>query len=310
MGNDLSTYPANWTKTGSSLTVFTEKRHQLIIKKRMIFIQHLIYNPHKWFTMNRKKVLNIALDKNIGKSAATAKMVSDLELKLGPYTKNNVYREIFEEFYDFSDASNYKLTLRASGITFTGINPNITFPQMNIANVWEDTLRLKNPTLSLSLYGKWNYAICVVMQLWLDRSISIKTFYTTVLGETQKPNLIYDKTTKKLKLQTYSNNETSITLLNSFNGKRIVLWLTKFGGVPGSGGNTTVKHQASISNHSATLTLPSSTFSQGTRTFKIFSEDAVIYKVMHSSNFFDFDSEKNNVAREIEWLIRSVNCLN
>ena len=46
--------------------------------------------------MNRKKVLNIALDKNISNSAATVKMVCDLETKLGPYTKSNVYREIFE----------------------------------------------------------------------------------------------------------------------------------------------------------------------------------------------------------------------
>ena len=50
------------------------------------------------------KILNIALDKNRSNSAATVKMVSDLETKLGPYTKNSVCREIFEEFYDFSDA--------------------------------------------------------------------------------------------------------------------------------------------------------------------------------------------------------------
>ena len=57
--------------------------------------------------MNRKKILNISLDKNRSNSAATVKLVIDLKTKLGPYTKNNVYREIFEEFYDFSDACNY-----------------------------------------------------------------------------------------------------------------------------------------------------------------------------------------------------------
>ena len=70
--------------------------------------------------MNRKKIWNIALDKNRSNSALTVKMVTDLEAKLGPYTKNNVY--------DFSDASDYKLTTGVLGITFTGINPNITFP--------------------------------------------------------------------------------------------------------------------------------------------------------------------------------------
>ena len=72
----------------------------------------------------------------------------------------------------------------------------------------------------------------------------------------EKPHLIYDKTTKKLKLQTNglrsgSTNETSITLLNSFNGKRVVFWLTK----KGTGGDLTVK--ASVSNYSGTLTLSS-----------------------------------------------------
>ena len=54
--------------------------------------------------MNRKKILNIAPDTAKNNSAATVKMVKDLEKKLSPHTKNNVYREIFEEFYDLSDA--------------------------------------------------------------------------------------------------------------------------------------------------------------------------------------------------------------
>ena len=75
-------------------------------------------------------------------------------------------------------------------------------------------------------------------------------------GVVEKPHLIYDKTTKKLKLQTNglrtgSTNETSITLLNSFNGKLVVFWLTK----KGAGGDLTVK--ASVSNYAGTLTLSS-----------------------------------------------------
>ena len=59
------------------------------------------------------------------------------------------------------------------------------------------------------------------------------------------------KKQKKITLQTNglrdgSTNETSITLLNSFNGKRVVFWLTK----KGTGGDLTVK--ASVSNYSRT----------------------------------------------------------
>lgn len=67
--------------------------------------------------------------------------------------------------------------------------------------------------------------------------MSIKTHVKTVVN-TLRPNLIYDKTTKKLTLQTYNRNtnipssdaEASITVLNSFEDKRVVFWLTKYGG--------------------------------------------------------------------------------
>ena len=108
----------------------------------------------------------------------------------------------------------------------------------------------------------------------------------------EKPHLIYDKTTKKLKLQTNglrvgSTNETSITLLNSFNGKRVVFWRTK----KGTGGDLTVK--ASVSNYSGTLTLSSALASQSNYAFRIISlEDATIYRIMYSPNFYDLDSHE------------------
>ena len=150
--------------------------------------------------MNRKKILNIAPDKTKNNSAATVKMVKDLETKLSPHTKNNVYREIFEEFYDLSDASNYKITIEISGIMISGILPHIYFPRMDTTNVLEGGLRLQNTTLSLELFSKRSFTLCVVMQLWLNRSFSIKTLMSN--GAYEKPHLIYDKTTKKLKLQT------------------------------------------------------------------------------------------------------------
>ena len=46
---------------------------------------------------------------------------------MSPYTTNNVYREIFEEFYDLSDASNYKIVQGISGIMVTGILPETVY---------------------------------------------------------------------------------------------------------------------------------------------------------------------------------------
>ena len=200
VGSDLNTYPTNFNKY--YLIAYRILGETMDLDPKKTYDSHTAYDiqPAKVIynvnlDMNRKKILNIVPDKSRSNSAATVKMVKDLY----PYTKNNLYREIFEEFYDFSDASNYKLTMGSSGITFTGINPNITFPQMNIANIQEGGLRLRNQTLILSLYNKKSFTICVVMQLWLNRSMSMKTEYTNVYG---MPHLIYDKTTKKLKLQT------------------------------------------------------------------------------------------------------------
>ena len=231
---------------------------------------------------------NIAVDKTKNNSAATVKMVKDLETKLSPYTTNNVYREIFEEFYDLSDGGIYKIQTRPSGVVFIGLLPNIYFANMFIANIEEGGLRLQNKPISLRLFGKKSFTLCVVMRLWLNRNMYIKTFMRD--GADEKPHLTYDKTTKKLKLQTNglteSTNETSITLLNNFNGKRVVFWLTK----KGTGSNFTVK--ASVSNYSGTLTLSSELASQSTYTFRISSEDKTIYRIMYSPNFYDLDSHE------------------
>ena len=124
-------------------------------------------------------------------------------------------------------ASYYKIVQGISRIMVTGILTNIYFPRMDIANIWEGGWRIQNTTISLELFSKRDFTLCVVMRLWLNRSLSIKTLMSN--GAYEKSHLIYDKTTKKLKLQTNglgagSTNETSITLLDSFNGKRVVFW--------------------------------------------------------------------------------------
>ena len=167
VGNDLDTYAAKWTQTyivayglqGKFTTI-----HPGLYDYHTAFdikLTEVSYNVD--LDMNRKKILNITLDKGRNNSAATVKMVKDLEAKLGRYTNSNVYREILEHCYDLSDASNYKLTLGSSGITFTGINPNLTFPQRTITHVQKEGLRFQNQTLESSLCSKMNFTICVVM---------------------------------------------------------------------------------------------------------------------------------------------------
>ena len=249
-GIDLKTYPKNWTNNWMIAYGVFGKVSSIDPQKTYDYHTAFDIKPTEVvcnvdLDMNRKKILNIVPDRTKNNSAATVKMVKDLETKLSPYTKNNAYKEIFEEFYDLSDASNYKIIIGISGIMVSGIQPNIYFPRMDVANIWEGGLTIKNTTLSLELFSKRSFTLCVVMQLWLNKSLSIKTIMSN--GAYEKPHLIYEKTTKKLTLQTNglrdgSTNETSITLLNSFNGKRVVFWLTK----KGTGANLTAKASISI----------------------------------------------------------------
>ena len=66
---------------------------------------------------------------------------------------------------------------------------------MDTTNVLEGGLRLHNTTLSLELFSKRSFTLCVVMQLWLNKSLSIKKIMSN--GAYEKPYLSYEKKTKK-----------------------------------------------------------------------------------------------------------------
>ena len=175
-GIDLNTYPKNWTNNwmiaygvlGKVSSIDPQKTYDYHTAFD-IKPTEVVYNVN--LDMNRKKILNIASDRNRNNLAATVKMVKDLETKLSPHTTNNAYREIFEEFYDLSDASIYKLQTRPSGVVFIGLLPNIYFASMFIANIEEGGLRIQNKPINLALFGKRSFTLCVIMQLWLNKNM-------------------------------------------------------------------------------------------------------------------------------------------
>ena len=189
-GIDLNTYPKNWTNNWMIAYGVFGKMSSIDPQKTYDYRTAFDIRPTEVgynvdLDMNRKKILNIAPDRTKNNSAATVKMVKDLEAKLSPHTKNNAYREIFEEFYDLSDVTDYKMVQGISGIMISGILPNIYFLRMDTTNVLEGGLRTHNTTLSLELFSKRSFTLCVVMQLWLNRSLSIKTIMSN--GAYEKP---------------------------------------------------------------------------------------------------------------------------
>ena len=79
------------------------------------------------------------------------------------------------------------------------------------------------------------------------------------------------------------NVSTSFTALNSFNGKKIVIWLTE-------SFNSNVA-KLNISNYSSTLTLNSTVYANN-QYWTLNIDDGVIYRLMSSPNFYDIASDQ------------------
>ena len=165
-GIDLNTYPTNFNKyyliaygiLGETMDLDPNKTYDYHTAFD-IKPTEVVYNVD--LDMNRKKILNIVLDQTKNNSAATVKMVKDLETNLSPHTTNNVYRDIFEEFYDLSNAGICKIATRPSGVVFIRLLSNIYFANMFIANTEEGGLRIQNKPISLRLFVKKSFTLCV-----------------------------------------------------------------------------------------------------------------------------------------------------
>ncbi|CAH3018102.1 unnamed protein product [Porites evermanni] len=101
-----------------------------------------------------KKILNINLDRNTANSAATVAMVKEL----APYTVNNLYREYFEEVFDFTDAANCKLNKSSSGVVFNYLKSitgdttrDMGIPNRTIDDIRKEGLNIKNYKVRITL---------------------------------------------------------------------------------------------------------------------------------------------------------------
>ena len=208
--------------------------------------------------------------------------------ELNPHTINNLYREIFEEVYDFTNAANYKLSRTASGIVFNNLSSSsgntlrdMIIPNKTIDNIRKEGLNVSNFIISFSPPdGITKYTLCIVFYLWRNRS-----FYLAKNDSNIRNNLLtldYESSNNKVSLNV-NKLKSSFTIPNDFNGKKIVLWLTE-----NFNANIT---KVKISNYSAILSLPSVRYAHNQK-FVFRTEDGVLSKIMYSPNFYDDDSEQ------------------
>ena len=233
---------------------------------------------------NNKKILNIDLDRNSKNSAATVGMVKELI----PYTINNLYRKYFKEIYDFTDATNYKLSRTSSDIVFKNLASisgnrlsDTGIPNKTINDIKKEGLDVTNYTTNFSSDpGTSKYALCIVFYFWNNRDFSIRKKDPN--SRSILLNLIYHSRINMVELRV-NNQVKRLTFPSDFNGKKIVIWLTE-----NFNANIT---KVKISNYSAILSLQTVRYTRE-QVFEFSTKGGVLSKIMYSPNFYDTDSEQ------------------
>ena len=256
-GTDLAVYPRQFS--GVYMITYGIVGTVSNIDPDKVYDYHTAFDIHPTqvkynvdINTNNKKILNIALDRNSNNSAATVAMVNELI----PFTKNILYRKYFEEYYDFSDANIYGINIKKDGLNVNGYN--ITFSPSHSSKT----------------------TLCIVFKHWRNRNFSLTKYISTNNDILLKLN--YDKTNNSVNLNV-SKTTQSFTMPSSFNGQKIVLWLTE-------NFDTNVT-KVKISNCSSKLTIPAVQYNVN-QCWKFTTEDGELIRLMFSPNFYDFDSEQ------------------
>ena len=235
----------------------------------------VVYNVD--INANQKEIKNIKLDRQNDNSAATVALVKEL----APYTINALYRLYFSEFYDFADANSYRINIGSSGIIINSLKPNIILPpNKDLSEIAEKGLHINGYDVTFSPSHSSKSTLCIVFTHWRNRSFTLTKYLSTNNNILVK--LDYNKTNNKVTL-TVNKTTQNFTMLNSFNGKIIVVWLAE-----DLSANVT---KVSISNYSATLTIPAVNYNVNQR-WKFTTEDGVLLRLMFSPKFYDTDSEQ------------------
>ena len=285
--SDLTTYPQQFL--GSYMVVYGILGNFNNIDPDKVYDYHkafviqptqVVYNVD--INTNNKKIINIGLDRNNNNSAATVAMVNELV----DFTTNIVYRKYFSEFFDFTNSNSYVLNKHSSGVVFNALSSitgnsarNLTFPNKTVDIIKKDGLNVNGYTITYSANtGLTSFTLCIIFNLWRDRNFSISK--KDVNSNQLLLYLYYLNSNKKLTLNV-SNTNKNFTIPSSFNGKKVVLWITE-----SINSNVT---KVKINEYSAELVCPVVNRSANQK-FEFLNQDGIIEKFMYSPNFYDTDS--------------------
>ena len=235
----------------------------------------VVYNVD--INANQKEIKNIKLDRQNDNSAATVALVKEL----APFTKNALYRLYFSEVYDFANADSYGINIGSSGVIINSVKPNITLPpNKDLSEIKKDGLNVNGYDVTFSPSHSSKSTLCIVLKYYQSTNFSLTKYISTNNNILVKLN--YDKTNKLVNL-VINKITQSFTMPSTFDGKRIVIWLTE-----NFDSNVT---GVKISNYSSTLTIPAVQYNVNQR-WKLAFDHTILNKLMYSPNFYDTVSEQ------------------
>ena len=242
----------------------------------------VVYNVD--INANQKVIKNIKIDPNDKSSVATMGQIEAMT----KFTINNLYRNYFEEVFDFTDTSNYGLNRSSSGVVFNSLISisgdsarNITLPNRTIDDIKKGGLDVTGYNINFSPSpGFSKYTLFIVFYHWRNRNFSlIKKIHLILIFLL---NINYDKTNNKVNLTVHKTTQ-NIDIPSSFNGKKIVIYLAE----SFNAGVTKVK----ISDYSSTITMSAVNYNHNQQ-FVFTNEGGLLSKILFSPNFYDTDSEQ------------------
>ena len=282
-GYNLASYPNQFS--GVYMIAYGLKGTFSNIDSDKVYDYHTAFDIHSGFVMfnvppiiNSKKLAHISLGSISDDNFATIKSVKELIPLL---EKKNLYKKYFSEFYDFADANSYGINIGSSGVIINSLKPNITLPpNKDLSEIAEKGLHVNGYVITFSPSHSSKSTLCIVFTHWRNRSFTLTKYLSTNNNILVK--LDYNKTNNKVTL-TVNKTTQNFTMLSSFHGKIIVVWLAE-----DLSANIT---KVSISNYSGTLTIPAVNYNSNQR-WKFTTEDGILLRLIYSPNFYDTDSEQ------------------
>ena len=154
-----------------------------------------------------------------------------------------------------TNADSYGINISSSGVTINSLKPNITLPpNKDLSNITNKGLNVNGYVITFSPSDYSQSTLCIVFTHWRNRSFTLTKYLSTNNNILVK--LDYNKSNNKVTL-TVNKTTQNFTMLSSFNGKIIVLWLAE-----DFHSNVT---KVSISNYSSTLTIPAVNYNANQR---------------------------------------------